>query len=134
MKKNKKDARSLKKMYKQCEKELKHLVKEFTLGDFWLYDFLEVFIKYWIEYYKLGCVYCSERKDVPEFNMPNAPTRLEICLKLKEIFDTYMNFEYEIIEDKWVKNKSVEEINQEFNKRRKALFDFLCEYGNEIND
>jgi len=124
-------------MNKKYKKELKKLIKEYYPYDNSIETFFDIQVRHWIDYYSLGYnVMAMETKDVPEFCKPNAPTRLEIAKKLKELYDNYDNFNP--LDAKFRSEDGIHldmlKIEDAYYKTKKELFDYYFKYGGEMWD
>ena len=83
------------KMMRKCRKDLIKASKDYQPYDEgYLFNFMEIIFKNWIDYYELGeNVHAEEIKDTEVFNLPNRPTRLEIA---KELYSLFKGFCYDI--------------------------------------
>jgi len=130
--------RKSKKIYKRFNKkymkELKQLLKNYGPWDNYIDCFAYIQFKHWIDYYTLGYnVVAMEVKDTPEFNRPDRPTRLQIALKMKALYDRYsdMNLSDFKKEDGSV---DVDKFNEAYKKAKREFFEYYMEYADDMWD
>lgn len=108
-----------KKDCKKHRKEFKKLVKNMGPWDDFTESFLEEQIDWWIDYYTLGYnVWGMERCDCPEFECPDRPSRLQIALRLKELYNDWKD----------------ENDPKLWKEKEKAFWNYFIEYHNDMWD
>lgn len=128
-----KNRKIYKRFNKKYIKELKQLLKSYGPWDNFISSFAYIQFRHWIDYYTLGYnVVAMEVKDSPEFNQPNRPTRLQIALKMKALYDRYNDMS---VSD-FMKDGSIDmdKFNEANEKAKREFFEYYMKYSGDMWD
>ncbi len=133
-KQEKKDRKAYRKLNKKHMKALKNLLKHYGPWDNFIGWFAKLQFQYWIDYYGLGYnVNAMEIKDTPEFNQPDRPTRLQIALQMKALYDKYQDM---TISDFKRPDGSIDsdKYDEAYEKAKREFFEYYMEYADDMWD
>lgn len=113
---------------KKYNKQLKKLLKQYGPWDNFIGEFVKIQIEHWVEYYSLGY-------NVMALETEGLPTRLQIALKLRDLYYNYVDFD--CFNDKYKLDDGTldtEKIKKDYLKCKKAFFDYYFKYAPNMWD
>ena len=124
----KQDKKQYEQTNKKYKKQLKKLLKQYGPWDNFIGEFVRIQIEHWVEYYSLGYNVFAEE-------IVGLPTRLQIALRLKELYEKYTDFD--CFNEKYRLDDNtldVDKIKKDYLKTKKAFFDYYFKYTPEMWD
>lgn len=132
---------------KKAKKELIDIVKHhYGPWDNFLSNFFLVQVDHWIAYYSNGYnVWAMENRDAYNSKDPLAPeswkdrpTRLEIALELKRLYEEYADFLHRHFKDENLYGADgkvdYEKFNAAYKKAKEDFFNYYAEYADDMWD
>ncbi len=126
-KQEKKDRKQYLKTCKKYKKELMEIVKKhYGPWDNFLSNFFDVIVRHWKDYYELGY-------NVIALESENRPTRLQIALQMKTLYDKYQDMSVSNFKraDGSIDTDAYEEA---YEKAKREFFEYYMEYADDMWD